>query len=152
MHRCFEDFHVGMCLRSARSQVTLEAIEDFARQYDPQPFHLDQTAAEQTLFGGLAASGWHTAAITMRLFIETMEVAGGIVGLAVDELRWPTAVRPGDDLRVETEILSTRLSSSRPGQGILQIRNVTRNQRDQIVQSFTATAMLSTRGGKSVAG
>ncbi|MEP7072200.1 MAG: MaoC family dehydratase [Verrucomicrobiota bacterium] len=146
MNRCFEDFPVGMRLRSARYQVTPRAIEEFAREYDPQPFHLDQAAAEKTLFGGLAASGWHTAAISMRLFIETMQVPGGIIGLAVDELRWPTAVRPGDDLHVDTEILAARLSGSRPGQGILRIQNVTRNQRDQIVQSFTATAMLPTRG------
>ncbi len=135
-----------MRLRSASYQVTPRAIEDFARQYDPQPFHLDQAAAERTLFGGLSASGWHTAAISMRLFVDTMQIAGGIIGLAVDELRWPTSVRAGDDLQVDTEILAARLSGSRPGQGILRIRNVTRNQRDQIVQSFTATAMLPTRG------
>ncbi len=146
MNRCFEDFPVGMRLRSASYQVAPRAIEEFAREYDPQTFHLDQVAAERTLFGGLAASGWHTAAISMRLFIDTMQVTGGIIGLGVDELRWPTAVRPGDDLQVDTEILAARLSGSRPGQGILRIQNVTRNQRDQIVQSFTATAMLPTRG------
>jgi len=97
------------------------------------------------LFGGLAASGWHTAAVSMRLFVDTMDVAGGIIGMGVDELKWPNAVRPGDELRLEIEILEARRSKSRPGYGIIRIRNVTKNQRDEVVQSFMANTMLPTR-------
>jgi acyl dehydratase len=142
MSRGFEDFPVGTQLVSASCAVTAEDIIDFARKFDPQSFHIDPKAAEKTLFGELTASGWHTAAVSMRLFIETMNVAGGIVGLGVDELKWPHAVRPGDELRVEIEILQARQSKSRPGYGIIRIRNVTKNQRGEVVQSFMANAML----------
>src|SRR5690242_2383568 len=146
MSRVFEDFPVGTRLVSTRCRVTAEAIMDFGREFDPQDFHLDARLAEKTLFGGLAASGWHTAAVSMRLFIDTMNVSGGIIGLGVDELTWPNAVRPGDQLRVETEILAARRSKSRPGYGIIRIHNVTTNQRGEIVQSFMANAMLPARG------
>src|SRR6516162_6057666 len=106
MSRAFEDFPVGAHLVSSSCTVTAEEIIDFGRKFDPQSFHLDPKSAEKTLFGGLTASGWHTAAISMRLFIDTMNVPGGIIGLQVDELKWPNAVRPGDELRVETEILA----------------------------------------------
>jgi acyl dehydratase len=145
MSRVFEDFPVGTHLVSSSCAVTAEEIIDFARKFDPQPFHFDRKAAEKTLFGGLTASGWHTAAVSMRLFIDTMNVAGGIIGLGVDELKWPNAVRPGDELRVEIEILKARLSKSRPGHGIIRICNVTKNQRDEVVQSFCANAMLPAR-------
>jgi len=118
---------------------------EFARAFDPQIFHRDPKSAQQTLFGGLAASGWHTAAVSMRLFVETMEVAGGIIGMGVDELKWPNAVRPGDELRLEIEILEARRSKSRPGYGIIRILNVTKNQRGEVVQSFMANAMLPAR-------
>lgn len=147
MLRVFEDFPVGTRLVSASCPITTEAIVNFGREFDPQVFHLDSRLAEKTLFGGLAASGWHTAAVSMRLFIETMNVSGGIIGLGVDELKWPNAVRPGDNLTVEIEILAARLSKSRPGYGIIRIHNVTKNQRGEIVQSFTANAMLPARSG-----
>jgi acyl dehydratase len=146
MSRVFEDFLAGNRLISSTHRVTADAVMEFARAFDPQIFHLDPKAAEQTLFGGLAASGWHTAAVSMRLFIDTMEVAGGIIGMGVEELKWPNAVRPGDDVRVEIEILEARRSKSRPGYGIIRIRNVTKNQRDEVVQSFMASAMLPMRG------
>ena len=145
MSRAFEDFPVGTRLISSTHRVTADAIMEFARAFDPQIFHLDPKSAEQTLLGGLAASGWHTAAVSMRLFVDTMDVAGGIIGMGVDELKWPNAVRPGDDLRVETEILEARRSKSRPDCGIIRIRNVTKNQRDEVVQSFLANAMLAAR-------
>ena len=145
MSRAFEDFPVGTRLVSTSSPVTAEAIMDFGREFDPQVFHLYSRLAEKTLFGGLAASGWHTAAVSMRLFIDTMNISGGIVGLGVDELKWPNAVRPGDELRVETEILAARRSKSRPGYGIIRIHNVTKNQRGEVVQSFMANAMLPVR-------
>ena len=146
MSRAFEDFPVGTRLVSTSSPVTAEAIMDFGREFDPQVFHLYSRLAEKTLFGGLAASGWHTAAVSMRLFIDTMNVSGGIVGLGVDELKWLNAVRPGDNLTVEIEILAARRSKSRPGYGIIRIHNVTKNQRDEVVQSFMANAMLPVRG------
>ena len=146
MSRAFEDFPGGTRLISSTHRVTADAIMEFARAFDPQIFHLDPKAAEQTLFGGLAASGWHTAAVSMRLFVDTMDVAGGIIGMGVDELKWPNAVRPGDDLRLEIEILEARRSKSRPGHGVIRIRNVTKNQRDEMVQSFMANALLPTRG------
>jgi len=145
MSRVFEDFPAGTRLISPTHRVTADAIIEFARAFDPQIFHLDPKAAEQSLFGGLAASGWHTAAVSMRLFVDSMDVAGGIIGMGVDELKWPNAVRPGDDIRVETEILEARRSKSRPDYGIIRIRNVTKNQRDEVVQSFLANAMLAAR-------
>ena len=146
--RAFEDFPIGTHLMSAAIEVTEKSIIEFARQFDPQPFHLDPATAERTLFGGVAASGWHTAAISMRLFIQTMNVPGGIIGMGVDELRWPNPVRPGDQLRLDIEIIDARLSKSRPGFGIIRIHNITRNQRDEIVQSFKTSAMLPTRQGQ----
>src|SRR5437763_320101 len=143
--RAFEDFPTGTRLQSAMIEVTQESIIEFAKQFDPQPFHVDPATAKRTLFGGLAASGWHTAAISMRLFIQTMNVPGGIIGMGVDELRWPNPLRPGDQLRLDMEIIAARLSKSRPGFGIIRIHNVTRNQRDEIVQSFETSAMLPTR-------
>jgi acyl dehydratase len=145
MSRAFEDFPVGTRLISASYVVNANAIIQFGRQFDPQLFHLDPKSAEQTLFRGLAASGWHTAAVSMRLFVDTMNVGGGIIGMGVDELKWPNAVRPGDELRLEVEIIEARRSKSRPGYGIIRIRNVTRSQRDEIVQSFFANALLPVR-------
>jgi acyl dehydratase len=105
-------------------------------------FHLNQKAAERTLFKGLIASGWHTAALTMRLFVKTLNFAEGAIGLGVDELRWPNAVRPGDVLTVETEILDLRPSRSKPDYGIIRLRNVTTNQQGEIVQTMLANAMV----------
>jgi acyl dehydratase len=146
MSRAFEDFPIGTRLVSTGYPITADAIMDFGRKFDPQVFHLDSDAAERTLFGGLAASGWHTAAVSMRLFVDTMDVAGGIIGMGVDELKWPNAVRAGDELRLEIEILEARRSKSRSGYGIIRIRNVTKNQRGEVVQSFMANTMLPTRG------
>ena len=143
--RAFEDFPTGTRLLSAAIEVTEESIIEFAKQFDPQLFHLDRATAKRTLFGGLAASGWHTAAISMRLFIQTMNVPGGIIGMGVDELHWPNPVRPGDQLRLDIEIADARLSKSRPGFGIIRIHNVTTNQRNEVVQSFRASAMVPTR-------
>ena len=145
MSRAFEDFPAGTRLVSSNYLITADAIMDFGRKFDPQIFHHDPDAAEKTLFGGLAASGWHTAAVSMRLFVDTMDVAGGIIGMGVDELKWPNAVRPGDELRLEIEILQARHSKSRPGYGIIRIRKVTKNQRDEVVQSFITNTMLPRR-------
>ena len=150
MSRTFEDFPVGRRLVSRSEQISADEIVEFARRYDPQPFHLTADPAEN-LLGGLAASGWQTAAISMRLFIETMEVKGGIIGRAIDELRWPAAVHPGDTLRVEIEILEARLSQSKPGYGLIRYRSLTKNQEDKVVQSFIALAILRARdAGRSL--
>ena len=143
--RTFEDFVVGTRFVSKSQTISSEDIIAFARQFDPQAAHLDPSVGPENLLGGLAASGWQTAAISMRLFVETMQVTGGIVGRAVDELRWPAAVRPGDTLRVELEIVEARLSKSRPGFGIIRYRSLTKNQSDVVVQSFLATAILPAR-------
>ena len=138
-----EDLRVGDRFGSDTVEVTKESIFDFARQFDPQAFHLDEAAAGRSIFKGLAASGWHTAAMSMRLFVTgKFQAAGGSIGLSVDELRWPQPVRPGDVLKLETEILEVRKSQSKPDRGIIRIRNVTTNQRGEIVQTFTAFVMV----------
>src|SRR5439155_27002138 len=142
MSRAFEDFPGGTRLISSTHRVTADAIMEFARAFDPQIFHLDPKSAEQTLLGGLAASGWHTAAVSMRLFVDTMDVAGGTIGMGVDELKWPNAVRHGDDLRLEIEILEARCWKSRPGYGIIIILNVKKNQRGEVEQSIMANDTL----------
>src|SRR5438067_9495973 len=143
--RYFEDLKPGDRFKSETYQVTEEQIISFAREFDPQPFHLDAAVARQTMFKELIASGWHTAAITMRLFVRTLNFAEGAVGLGVDELRWPNAVKPGDVLHVETEILEARLSRSRPNVGVIRLRNVTLNQRNEAVQTMTASALVPRR-------
>ena len=143
--RYFEDLKVGDRFKSQPYSVSEEQIVAFAREFDPQPFHIDRDVAAATMFGGLFASGWHTAAITMRLFVQTLNFAEGAIGLGVDELRWPSAVKPGDVLQVETEILEVRESRSKPSQGVIRIRNVTTNQRGEIVQTMFASALVPRR-------
>ena len=140
--RYFEDLKAGERFKSGTYSVSEEQIISFAREFDPQPFHLDSTVAGQTIFKSLIASGWHTAAITMRLFVQTLNFAEGAVGLGVDELRWPNAVRPDDVLEVETEIVELRESRSKPSHGIVRLRNVTTNQRGEIVQTMAASALV----------
>ena len=141
-----EDLQVGQRFGSDAIEVTKENIFDFAREFDPQPFHLDEKAARKSIFKQLTASGWHTAAMSMRLFVTgKFKPVGGSIGLAVDELRWPQPVRPGDILKLETEILDVRKSRSKPDRGIIRIRNVTTNQRGEIVQTFMAFVMVRQR-------
>ena len=141
-----EDLQVGQRFGSDTIEVTKENIFDFAREFDPQPFHLDEKAARKSIFKQLTASGWHTAAMSMRLFVTgEFKPVGGSIGLAVDELRWPQPVRPGDILKLETEILDVRKSRSKPDRGIIRIRNVTTNQRGEIVQTFMAFVMVRQR-------
>ena len=141
-----EDLHVGDRFGSEVLEVTRESIITFARDFDPQPFHLDANAAEQTVFKELVASGWHTAAMSMKLFVAGgLRLAGGSVGLGVDELRWPRPVKPGDILRLETEILGVRPSQSKPDRGVIRIRNVTTNQRQEVVQTFVASVLVRRR-------
>lgn len=142
----FDDLGVGDRYNSEPYAVTEKAIFAFAREFDVQPFHLDHEAAKSSAFDGLAASGWHTAAIAMRLFTTgPLRFVGGAIGLGVDELRWPIAVRPDDQLKLETEILELRPSKSKPRFGIVRIRNVMTNQTDEVVLSYTANALVQRR-------
>ena len=143
--RYFEDLKTGDRFKSTPYKVTEEGIILFAREFDPQSFHLDPVKAGQTIFEGLIASGWHTAAITMRLFVQTLNFAEGAIGLGVDELRWPNPVRPNDVLQVETEIVDLRESRSKPNHGIIRLRNVTSNHRGEIVQTMLASALVPKR-------
>lgn len=141
----FDDLKTGDRFQSETFAVPAKEIIEFAEKFDPQKFHLNAKSAGRSIFKGLVASGWHTAAMTMRLFVRTLNFAEGAIGLGVDELRWPNAVRPGDVLHVETEILETRLSRSKPDLGIIRLRNVTKNQRDEVVQTMTAHALVPRR-------
>jgi acyl dehydratase len=142
-----EDFEVGQVFRSARRvRVDVADIIRFAVEFDPQPFHLDEHAAKRSVFGGLAASGWHTTALTMRLLVDSdLRIAGGLIGLGFEELRWPRPVRPGDELRVESLVLEKRESKSRPQQGLLKMRNTTINQHDEPVQLSVGTLIVPRR-------
>src|SRR5437764_4026752 len=141
-----EDLAPGQKYVSGTLPVDAAAIKAFAAQFDPQPFHLDEDAARGSFFGGLAASGWHTAALTMRLLVGSgFRPAGGIIGSRADELKWPRAVRPGDELRVEAEVLEVRPSSSRPGQGFVKCRTTTLNQNDEPVQVLVMNLLVQAR-------
>jgi acyl dehydratase len=145
--RYFEDFAVGQTFGSGRLVLDEERIKSFAAEFDPQPFHLDDDAAKRTIFRGLAASGWHTAAATMRLLVEgEMKPAGGVVGAGFEEFRWPRPVRPGDELTVKSEVLEVRPSKSRPEQGVIKTRTTTLNQNGEAVQILVATLIVLRRG------
>ena len=149
--RYLEDFTVGQTFGSGQLKVDTEQIKAFAAEFDPQPFHLDEDAARDTIFGGLAASGWHTAALTMRLLVESeIEPAGGIVGAGFDEFRWPRPVRPGDELHIESEVLEVRPSRSRSNQGLIKVRTTTLNQKDEAVQVQIANLIVPRRQSADV--
>ena len=136
----FEDLHPGMTFNSSRSyKVTAEEIMEFGERYDPQPFHIDLAAGESSFFKGLAASGWLTAAIVMRLRVESIHIAGGMIGAGVEEIRWMAPVRPGDSLRTEAEILTVRHSRSRPEYGVVRSRTTVFNQRNELVMRAIVT-------------
>ena len=139
-----DDLTPGQTFRGTQETVVDEAaIKAFARQFDPQPFHLDHEAAKATMFGGLAASGWHTAAMTMQLLVnDGPPLAGGIVGAGTEEIRWPRPTRPGDRLRIESEVLEVRPSRSNPKQGIVKVRTTTFNQNGEPVQIFTGNLIV----------
>jgi acyl dehydratase len=144
--RYLEDFAVGQTFGSARLRVDKERIKSFAAEFDPQPFHLDDDAAGATIFRGLAASGWHTAAMTMRLLVDSeLKPAGGIVGAGFDEFRWPRPVRPGDELQLTSEVLEVRPSKSRPDQGLIKVRTTTLNQDGEAVQVMVSNLVVPRR-------
>jgi acyl dehydratase len=141
-----EDFAVGQTFGSGTLRIDQDRITAFAAEFDPQPFHLDDAAARNTLFGGLAASGWHTAALTMRIMLDgEFKPAGGVLGVGIDELKWPRPVRPGDTLRVHNEVLDVRESKSRPDHGLIKVRTTTLNQNDEPVQVLVANLVVPKR-------
>ena len=131
-----EDLHVGQHWVSEPHTIDVDQIKRFAADYDPQPFHLDDEAAKDSLFKGLAASGWHTAALTMRMLVESVPLADGLVGAEL-ELAWPKPTRPGMTLRVFSEITDIRPSRSKPEMAIVTMRNETRDQDGEVLQVFT---------------
>lgn len=138
-----DDMQPGQTFESGTVTVDADMIRRFAAEYDPQPFHLDDAAARGTLFRGLAASGWHTAALTMRLLVDGgLPIAGGIIGAGMDEVRWPAPVRPGDDLHLHIEVLEVRPSHSRPDRGTAKVRVTTLNARDEAVQMLVANLVV----------
>jgi acyl dehydratase len=137
---------VGLTFGSGRVRVDKERIKGFAAEFDPQPFHLDEEAARDTIFRGLAASGRYAAALTMRLLVESeFNPAGGIVAAGFDELRWLLPVRPGDELRVESEVLEVTPSKPHPNQGLIKVRTTTLNQNGKVVQAFVADLIVPRR-------
>src|SRR6476646_4978264 len=144
--RYLEDFAVGQMFGSGRLRVEGERARAFAAEFDPQPFHLDEAAARRSIFGGLTASGWHTAAATMRMLVETeLKQAGGLIGAGLDECRWPRPVRRGDELRVECEVIVVRPSKSRPAQGLIKLRTTTLNQHDEAVLVYVVNMVVQRR-------
>ncbi len=142
----FEDFKLGQKFASNGSvKVSAQEITEFAEKYDPQPFHLDEAAGKSTFFKGLAASGWLTAAIVMRLRVENIKVHGGMIGAGVEEIRWIEPVRPGDSLHSATEVVGLRVSKKRPQLGLVTIYTQTFNQREEIVMKSTVTFLAPLR-------
>ena len=139
-----DDLHLGQRFLSGWRAVDAAEIKAFAATYDPQPFHLDEEAARASLFGGLAASGWLTASITMRLIVDGAPFAGGVIG-AGGAIAWPRPVRPGDRLQVESEIVEISPSCSRPDRGAATVRGETRNQNGETVQMLTAKLIVPRR-------
>lgn len=140
-----EDLHVGQRFVSGTHRIDEGQIKAFAKQFDPQPFHLDAEAAKETLFEGLVASGWHTAAVSMRLLVESgLPIAGGLIG-AGGEIAWPKPTRPDATLHVESEILEIKPSRSHPDRGVATIRSETRNQHGEIVQVLIAKLVVPRR-------
>jgi acyl dehydratase len=144
-HLHLEDLHVGQQFTSGSYLMEKDRIKEFAAEFDPQPFHLDESAAGESIFRGLAASGWHTAAVTMRLLVsDGLPLANGIIGLG-GEIAWPRPTRPGDTLRVESEIVDISPSRSKPNQAIVTVRSTTFNQNREPVYLFTAKVLVFRR-------
>lgn len=144
--RFFEDYIVGESRTFGDYLITEEEVREFAGRYDPQPFHVDPEAARKSHFGGLIASGWNTAAISMRLMVDGFVSGRSSLGSpGVDELRWHQPVRPGDRLKVRSTIVEARRSRSKPDRGLLRVKYETLNQRDEVVMSFTGMGLYRCR-------
>jgi acyl dehydratase len=142
----FEDYAAGQTFLGGKQRIDKDQIIAFAKQFDPQYYHIDEEAAKNSPFKGLAASGWYTAAITMRLLVDgEFKPAGGIIGVGFDDLSWSRPVRPGDELYVKSEILEARPSKSKKDRGTIRVRNTTFNQNDEVVQSFIGNLLVPRR-------
>ena len=143
----YEDLSVGQVFLSRAETLSRDRIVAFAQEFDPQPQHLDEDAARGSMFGELVASGWHTAALTMRLQLDSVmgRFPGGSLGAQIDKLAWLRPVRPGDRLRARAEIMDMRLSRSRPDRGLVTIQTTTLNQRNEPVQVMTASVLVPRR-------
>jgi acyl dehydratase len=139
-----DDLTIGQAFVSSPTTVSVERLKSFAQEFDPQPFHLDEEAAKDSVFQGLAASGWHTAAMTMRMTVECLPIAGGLIG-ASGEIAWPRPTRPGDVLTAHCEVTDLRVSRTKPDRGIVTLRNETRNQHGEPVQVFVSNMMVPRR-------
>jgi len=139
-----EDLVPGQTFESGSHTLTAAEIKEFAARFDPQFFHLDEEAAKASLFGGLAASGWNVAAVTMRLMVDSSPIAGGLIGAGA-EIAWPRPTRPGDTLRVVTEVVEVTPSRSRPERGMALVRSKTLNQLDEIVQTMASRMVVPRR-------
>jgi acyl dehydratase len=140
-----EDLHVGQRFTSDTFVITEERIKSFAEEFDPQPFHLDEAAAQNTVFRGLAASGWHTAAVAMKLLVTGgLPLGNGIIGFGGD-LSWPKPTRPGDTVHVESEVLEITPSKSKPNQAVVRVRSTTLNQNGDMVHQFTSKVLVFKR-------
>jgi len=148
-HVTLDDIAVGDRYLSREFPLDTAQIKSFASDFDPQPFHLDEAAAEQSFFGGLAASGWHTAAMTMRLMVESVPIKGGLIGAGV-EISWPRPTRPGDVLRVESTIIDIVPSKSRPDRGIVTLQTITFNQNGEQVQKLVSKLVVFRRGAEQM--
>lgn len=141
-----EDLAVGQKFTSGKSLVDEISILEFASQFDPQPFHTNVELAKNSFFKGLVASGWHTAGIAMQLLVESnLKPAGGLIGAGIDQLRWPIPVYPGDELSLDIEIIDIRRSQSKPDNGIVKVKILTKNQSNQIVMSYIATLVMKSK-------
>lgn len=140
-----EDLTVGMEFRSSEYALDAAQIRAFASQFDPQPFHLDDAAAQGSFFQGLAASGWHTMSVTMRLLVESLPLAGGVIGAGA-ELSWPGPTRPDDVLHVRSEVVDVKPSRSKPDRGIALVRSRTLNQHGELRQEVTSKLLVFRRG------
>jgi acyl dehydratase len=142
-----DDLAVGQRFATGSVTVRVDEIKEFAARFDPQPFHLDEAAAKQSVFGELVASGWHTAALAMRLLVDgEMKIAGGLIGLG-GEIAWPRPTKPGDVLHVESEVLEVKTSRSRPDSGIVKVRNTALNQNGEPVQVFVVNMLVPRKPG-----
>ena len=141
-----DDLVVGQKFKSREYLLDADQIMAYAREFDPQPFHTDPEQAKNTFFKGLAASGWHTASITMKLVVESLPKSAGVIGAGVEELSWPLPTRPGDRLHLESEVLEIIPSRSRPERAIVRIRCETKNQNGEVVQSFIPKLLAFKRG------
>ncbi len=146
----FEQFEVGQVFTSPPRSVDVAAIKAFASQFDPQPQHMDEVAAEDTLFGSLVASGWHTAALTMRLMLDSVlgGVSGRGLGVRINDITWSAPVYPGDELHAVTEVVELRPSRTKPDRGLIVLKTTTKNQDNEAVQEMTGTVLVLRTGAQ----